>query len=179
MIGVILDLISVVDKGNHKRRAQISVWCLAKKVDMKNELYSISSKAKVKKIKLHANGFFSPPYIDDLISWYLRLQSILLCRLSLLSRKERTCWSMGVEESQSFVHLGYPMWALFGLSNLIMFLCLHNPLILRCILHFFGSFQDESVLIWFSGKEEKHLRLTHVSRIIPGQRTVSWCSLEA
>nr|CAB3475464.1 unnamed protein product [Digitaria exilis] len=30
---------------------------------------------------------------------------------------------------------------------------------------------DESVLIWFSGKEEKHLRLSHVSRIIPGQRT--------
>ncbi|XP_058107798.1 PH, RCC1 and FYVE domains-containing protein 1-like isoform X2 [Magnolia sinica] len=31
---------------------------------------------------------------------------------------------------------------------------------------------DESVLIWFSGKEEKHLKLSHVSRIIPGQRTV-------
>ncbi|KAL5222174.1 hypothetical protein ABZP36_026887 [Zizania latifolia] len=30
---------------------------------------------------------------------------------------------------------------------------------------------DESVLIWFSGKEEKHLRLSCVSRIIPGQRT--------
>ncbi|KAL2238572.1 UNVERIFIED_CONTAM: PH, RCC1 and FYVE domains-containing protein 1 [Sesamum indicum] len=30
---------------------------------------------------------------------------------------------------------------------------------------------DESVLIWFSGKEEKHLKLTHVSRIISGQRT--------
>ncbi|XP_051218419.2 PH, RCC1 and FYVE domains-containing protein 1 [Lolium perenne] len=30
---------------------------------------------------------------------------------------------------------------------------------------------DESVLIWFSGKEEKQLRLSHVSRIIPGQRT--------
>ncbi|VAH85286.1 unnamed protein product [Triticum turgidum subsp. durum] len=30
---------------------------------------------------------------------------------------------------------------------------------------------DESVLIWFSGKEEKHLRLSHVSRIMPGQRT--------
>ncbi|XP_010276611.1 PREDICTED: uncharacterized protein LOC104611308 [Nelumbo nucifera] len=30
---------------------------------------------------------------------------------------------------------------------------------------------DESVLIWFSGKEEKHLKLSHVSRIIPGQRT--------
>ncbi|KAG7022112.1 hypothetical protein SDJN02_15841, partial [Cucurbita argyrosperma subsp. argyrosperma] len=32
---------------------------------------------------------------------------------------------------------------------------------------------DESVLIWFSGKEEKHLKLSHVSRIISGQRTVS------
>jgi hypothetical protein len=30
---------------------------------------------------------------------------------------------------------------------------------------------DESVLIWFSGKEEKHLRLSQVSRIVPGQRT--------
>lgn len=34
-------------------------------------------------------------------------------------------------------------------------------------------FQDESALIWFSGKEEKHLKLSHVSRIISGQRTVS------
>ncbi|KAJ6895926.1 Regulator of chromosome condensation (RCC1) family with FYVE zinc finger domain isoform 3 [Populus alba x Populus x berolinensis] len=31
---------------------------------------------------------------------------------------------------------------------------------------------DESVLIWFSGKEEKHLRLSHVSRIVSGQRTI-------
>lgn len=30
---------------------------------------------------------------------------------------------------------------------------------------------DESVLIWYSGKEEKHLKLSHVSRIVPGQRT--------
>ncbi|KAL6010052.1 hypothetical protein ACLOJK_000483 [Asimina triloba] len=30
---------------------------------------------------------------------------------------------------------------------------------------------DESVLIWYSGKEQKHLKLSHVSRIIPGQRT--------
>lgn len=28
------------------------------------------------------------------------------------------------------------------------------------------------MLIWFSGKEEKHLKLNHVSRIMPGQRTV-------
>ncbi|KAK8282271.1 hypothetical protein V6Z11_D08G015600 [Gossypium hirsutum] len=30
---------------------------------------------------------------------------------------------------------------------------------------------DESVLIWLSGKEEKHLKLSHISRIISGQRT--------
>ncbi|CAK8565352.1 unnamed protein product [Lathyrus sativus] len=30
---------------------------------------------------------------------------------------------------------------------------------------------DESLLIWFSGKEEKRLKLTNVSRIISGQRT--------
>ncbi|XP_022756157.1 PH, RCC1 and FYVE domains-containing protein 1-like isoform X2 [Durio zibethinus] len=30
---------------------------------------------------------------------------------------------------------------------------------------------DESVLIWFLGKEVKHLKLSHVSRIISGQRT--------
>ncbi|VFR02950.1 unnamed protein product [Cuscuta campestris] len=30
---------------------------------------------------------------------------------------------------------------------------------------------DESALIWFSGKEEKYLKLSHVSRIISGQRT--------
>ncbi|KAL8160988.1 hypothetical protein V2J09_012477 [Rumex salicifolius] len=30
---------------------------------------------------------------------------------------------------------------------------------------------DETVLVWFSGKEEKHLKLSHVSKIIPGQRT--------
>ncbi|KAK9277182.1 hypothetical protein L1049_006721 [Liquidambar formosana] len=30
---------------------------------------------------------------------------------------------------------------------------------------------DESALMWYSGKEEKHLKLSHVSRIIPGQRT--------
>ncbi|XP_074310603.1 PH, RCC1 and FYVE domains-containing protein 1-like [Silene latifolia] len=30
---------------------------------------------------------------------------------------------------------------------------------------------DESVLIWLSGKDEKHLKLNHVSRIISGQRT--------
>lgn len=38
---------------------------------------------------------------------------------------------------------------------------------------FWWWFQDESALIWFSGKEEKYLKLSHVSRIISGQRTVS------
>ncbi|KAH1038405.1 hypothetical protein J1N35_040148 [Gossypium stocksii] len=33
--------------------------------------------------------------------------------------------------------------------------------------------EDESVLIWLSGKEEKHLKLIHVSRIISGQRTLN------
>lgn len=37
-------------------------------------------------------------------------------------------------------------------------------------------FQDESVLIWYSGKEEKQLKISNVSRIIPGQRTVSFYS---
>ncbi|XP_019434800.1 PREDICTED: E3 ubiquitin-protein ligase HERC2-like isoform X1 [Lupinus angustifolius] len=30
---------------------------------------------------------------------------------------------------------------------------------------------DESILVWFSEREEKHLKLSHVSRIISGQRT--------
>lgn len=30
---------------------------------------------------------------------------------------------------------------------------------------------DESVLLWYSGKAEKHVKLIHVSRIVPGQRT--------
>lgn len=34
-------------------------------------------------------------------------------------------------------------------------------------------FQDESMLIWYYGKDEKHLELCNVTKIIPGQRTVS------
>ncbi|XP_044478884.1 PH, RCC1 and FYVE domains-containing protein 1-like isoform X2 [Mangifera indica] len=34
-----------------------------------------------------------------------------------------------------------------------------------------GKPKDESVLIWYSGNDEKHLKLSHVSRIISGQRT--------
>ncbi|KNA20329.1 hypothetical protein SOVF_053390 [Spinacia oleracea] len=30
---------------------------------------------------------------------------------------------------------------------------------------------DESLLVWYSGNEEKNLKLSHVNRIIPGQRT--------
>ncbi|KAG9128903.1 hypothetical protein Leryth_009629 [Lithospermum erythrorhizon] len=39
--------------------------------------------------------------------------------------------------------------------------------------NFYGCLRvvDESSLIWFSGKEEKLLKLSHVSRIISGQRT--------
>ncbi|XP_010246209.1 PREDICTED: uncharacterized protein LOC104589558 isoform X2 [Nelumbo nucifera] len=33
---------------------------------------------------------------------------------------------------------------------------------------------DEKLLIWYSGKEEKQLRLTSVTKIIPGQRTVNF-----
>ncbi|KAG9442490.1 hypothetical protein H6P81_018344 [Aristolochia fimbriata] len=33
---------------------------------------------------------------------------------------------------------------------------------------------DEKILIWFSGKEEKHLKLSSVSKIVPGQRTVNF-----
>lgn len=36
------------------------------------------------------------------------------------------------------------------------------------------EFQDETVLIWYSGKEEKKLKLSQVSSITPGQRTVSY-----
>lgn len=38
---------------------------------------------------------------------------------------------------------------------------------------FVPKFQDESTLIWYYGKDEKQLELRQVSRIIPGQRTVS------
>lgn len=33
---------------------------------------------------------------------------------------------------------------------------------------------DESLLIWYKGKEEKHIKLSTVSRIIPGQRTATF-----
>ncbi|KAI7758163.1 hypothetical protein M8C21_007275, partial [Ambrosia artemisiifolia] len=36
---------------------------------------------------------------------------------------------------------------------------------------YFRLANDESILIWFSGKQEKHLKLSHVSRIVSGQRT--------
>lgn len=39
------------------------------------------------------------------------------------------------------------------------------------------TFQDESILIWYSGRKEKQLKLSDVTKIIPGQRTVSLCTL--
>ena len=33
--------------------------------------------------------------------------------------------------------------------------------------------QDETTLIWYSRNREKFLRLSSVSKVIPGQRTVS------
>jgi hypothetical protein len=45
-------------------------------------------------------------------------------------------------------------------------------------LEYYIAVQDESALIWYSGSEEKRLWLNAVSRIVPGQRTVStFCSL--
>ncbi|KAK0586376.1 hypothetical protein LWI29_005861 [Acer saccharum] len=35
-----------------------------------------------------------------------------------------------------------------------------------------SSEQDAKLLIWYSGKEEKQVKLSHISRIIPGQRTI-------
>ena len=49
--------------------------------------------------------------------------------------------------------------------------CLYSPTIY--IDHVFFCCQDETMLIWYTGKVEKQLRLNQVSRIIPGQRTVS------
>jgi len=40
------------------------------------------------------------------------------------------------------------------------------------------TFQDESILIWYSGRKEKQLKLNIVSKIIPGQRTVSSCTFK-
>jgi hypothetical protein len=37
----------------------------------------------------------------------------------------------------------------------------------------FFSLQDETVLVWYSHSKEKCLKLSAVSKIIPGQRTVS------
>ena len=39
-------------------------------------------------------------------------------------------------------------------------------------------FQDESMLIWYSGKKVKQLKLSNVSRIILGQCTVSFYKSE-
>ncbi|AEE31928.1 P-loop containing nucleoside triphosphate hydrolases superfamily protein [Arabidopsis thaliana] len=36
--------------------------------------------------------------------------------------------------------------------------------------------EDESALVWYSGKEEKQIKLSQVLRIVPGQRTISFSS---
>lgn len=38
-------------------------------------------------------------------------------------------------------------------------------------------FQDEKFLIWYSGQEEKQLRLSSVTEVIRGQRTVCAISM--
>jgi len=57
------------------------------------------------------------------------------------------------------LHLQLSLWTSLSssLDYLICFLC-----------------QDESTLIWYSGKEPKQVKLNQVSKIIPGQRTVSY-----
>ena len=71
--------------------------------------------------------------------------------------------------------VGCMSFILFLSEEQLSWCCMHCYCNLK--LHmprpFLVSFQDESVLIWISGKEEKYLKLSHVSRIIPGQRTVS------
>lgn len=43
------------------------------------------------------------------------------------------------------------------------------------ILYFvLNAMQDEIFLLWYCGKTEKRLKLSSVTRIIPGQRTVSF-----
>lgn len=37
----------------------------------------------------------------------------------------------------------------------------------------FFFLKDENAIIWYSGSQEKQLNLNQVSKIIPGQRTVS------
>jgi hypothetical protein len=59
------------------------------------------------------------------------------------------------------------------LSN--MHICQLPDMGMVCLI-LFGShslLQDETTLIWYSHKKEKFLRLSSVSKVIPGQRTVS------
>jgi len=49
------------------------------------------------------------------------------------------------------------------------------------ILMVLAFLQDETTLVWFSHKKERNLKLDSITRIIPGQRTVSYtryCRLE-
>lgn len=55
-----------------------------------------------------------------------------------------------------------------------LFVLWQTILVLLFIPHLYLlKLQDETALIWYAGKEQKQLRLSQVSRIIPGQRTVS------
>lgn len=49
----------------------------------------------------------------------------------------------------------------------------------RRIICSFTAEQDETTLIWYSHGEERTLKLASVSRIIPGQRTVSYLCILA
>lgn len=60
-----------------------------------------------------------------------------------------------------------------GFSYLSAFISEWIKVLLHVVDSFSGFNQDESVLIWYSGKKEKQLKLSQVTRIIPGQRTVS------
>lgn len=42
-----------------------------------------------------------------------------------------------------------------------------------CLVMIISALQDESLLIWLSSGGEKSLKLASISKIIPGQRTVS------
>jgi hypothetical protein len=59
------------------------------------------------------------------------------------------------------------------LSN--MHICQLPDMGMVCLILFASHslLQDETALIWYSHKKEKFLRLSSVSKVIPGQRTVS------
>ncbi|KAE8667633.1 hypothetical protein F3Y22_tig00112383pilonHSYRG00124 [Hibiscus syriacus] len=70
-------------------------------------------------------------------------------------RKEPICLSMDAEGNLNF-----------ALSNCPMYIFLSEV-----SRHFFSRAVDESKVLWYSGKKEKHVKLSEVCKIIPGQRT--------